>query len=151
MNKNNYNDISLSTTKNNSNISTNNIINDYYSIFDKKNNKIKLSKKLLKKESSLKQMNLYNSAQLISHYKNKSQIDFYKKNSKKKLPFIYKHLKKSASSENINNNNKFNNFIMNKKSDKIYNPITLYGKYFPSKYSGINNYKNLYTSLINFN
>ena len=151
LNKNNYNDISLSTTKNNSNISTNNIINDYYSIFDKKNNKIKLSKKLLKKESSLKQMNLYNSAQFISHYKNKSQIDFYKKNSKKKLPFIYKHLKKSASSENINNNNKFNNFIMNKKSDKIYNPITLYGKYFPSKYSGMNNYKNLYSSLINFN
>ena len=40
---------------------------------------------------------------------------------------------------------------MNKKSDKIYNPITLYGKYFPSKYSGMNNYKNLYSSLINFN
>ena len=148
LNKNSYNDISLSTTKNNSNISTNNIINDYYSLCDKKNNKIKLSKKLLKKDSSLKQMNLYNSAQLISHYKNRSQIDFYKKNSKKKLPFIHRHLKKSASSENLNNN-KFNNFIMNQKYERVYNPITLYGKYFPSKHSGINDNKNLYTNLIN--
>ena len=147
LNKNNYNDISLSTTKNNSNISSNNIINDYYPLYDKKNNKFNLyQKKLLKEEQS----SLYNSVHMISHYKNRSQIDFYKKNSQKKLPFIYKHLKKSISVENLHNN-KNNNFILNQYNDRVYNPITLYGKYFPSRHSGISQYKNHYSYLNNYN
>ena len=147
LNKNSYNDISLSTTKNNSNISSNNIINDYYPLYDKKNNKFNLYHKKLSKEE---QSSLYNSVHMISHYKNKSQIDFYKKNSQKKLPFIYKHLKKSISVENFHNNNN-NNFILNRNNERVYNPITLYGKYFPSRHSGISQYKNQYSYLNNYN
>ena len=147
LNKNSYNDISLSTTKNNSNISSNNIINDYYPLYDKKNNKFNLYHKKLSKEE---QSSLYNSVHMISHYKNKSQIDFYKKNSQKKLPFIYRHLKKSISVENLHNN-KNNNFILNRNNERIYNPITLYGKYFPSRHSGISQYKNQYSYLNNYN
>ena len=147
LNKNSYNDISLSTTKNNSNISSNNIINDYYPLYDKKNNKFNLYHKKLSKEE---QSSLYNSVHMISHYKNKSQIDFYKKNSQKKLPFIYKHLKKSISVENFHNN-KNNNFILNRNNERVYNPITLYGKYFPSRHSGISQYKNQYSYLNNYN
>ena len=147
LNKNSYNDISLSTTKNNSNISSNNIINDYYPLYDKKNNKFNLYHKKLSKEE---QSSLYNSVHMISHYKNKSQIDFYKKNSQKKLPFIYRHLKKSISVENLHNN-KNNNFILNRNNEKVYNPITLYGKYFPSRHSGISQYKNQYSYLNNYN
>ena len=147
LNKNSYNDISLSTTKNNSNISSNNIISDYYPLYDKKNNKFNLYHKKLSKEE---QSSLYNSVHMISHYKNKSQIDFYKKNSQKKLPFIYRHLKKSISVENLHNN-KNNNFILNRNNERIYNPITLYGKYFPSRHSGISQYKNQYSYLNNYN
>ena len=147
LNKNSYNDISLSTTKNNSNISSNNIINDYYPLYDKKNNKFNLYHKKLSKEE---QSSLYNSVHMISHYKNKSQIDFYKKNSQKKLPFIYRHLKKSISVENLHNN-KNNNFILNRNNERVYNPITLYGKYFPSRHSGISQYKNQYSYLNNYN
>ncbi len=147
LNKNSYNDISLSTTKNNSNISSNNIINDYYPLYDKKNNKFNLYHKKLSNEE---QSSLYNSVHMISHYKNKSQIDFYKKNSQKKLPFIYRHLKKSISVENLHNN-KNNNFILNRNNERVYNPITLYGKYFPSRHSGISQYKNQYSYLNNYN
>ena len=147
LNKNSYNDISLSTTKNNANISSNNIINDYYPLYDKKNNKFNLYHKKLSKEE---QSSLYNSVHMISHYKNKSQIDFYKKNSQKKLPFIYRHLKKSISVENLHNN-KNNNFILNRNNERVYNPITLYGKYFPSRHSGISQYKNQYSYLNNYN
>ena len=147
LNKNSYNDISLSTTKNNSNISSNNIINDYYPLYDKKNNKFNLYHKKLSKEE---QSSLYNSVHMISHYKNKSQIDFYKKNSQKKLPFIYRHLKKSISVENLHNN-KNNNFILNRNNERVYNPITLYGKYFPSRHSEISQYKNQYSYLNNYN
>ena len=147
LNKNTYNDISLSTTKNNSNISSNNIINDYYPLYDKKNTKFNLYHKKLSKEE---QSSLYNSVHMISHYKNKSQIDFYKKNSQKKLPFIYKHLKKSISVENLHNN-KNNNFILKRNNERVYNPITLYEKYFPSRYSGISHYKNQYSYLNNYN
>ena len=147
LNKNSYNDISLSTTKNNSNISSNNIINDYYPLYDKKNNKFNLYHKKLSKEE---QSSLYNSVHMISHYKNKSQIDFYNKNSQKKLPFIYRHLKKSISVENLHNN-KNNNFILNRNNERVYNPITLYGKYFPSRHSGISQYKNQYSYLNNYN
>ena len=147
LNKNSYNDISLSTTKNNSNISSNNIINDYYPLYDKKNNKFNLYHKKLSKEE---QSSLYNSVHMISHYKNKSQIDFYKKNSQKKLPFIYRHLKKSISVENLHNN-KNNNFILNRNNERVYNPITLYGKYFPSRHPGISQYKNQYSYLNNYN
>jgi serine/threonine protein kinase len=151
LNKNSYNDISLSTTKNNSNISTNNIISDYHPLYEKKNNKINLySKKFLKEESPFNQTNLYNSVHMISHYKNKSQIEFYKKNSQKKLPFIYKHLKKSISVENFHIN-KYNNLVNIQNMERIYNPVTLYGKYFPPKYSGINNHKNQYSYLNNYN
>ena len=151
LNKNSYNDISLSTTKNNSNISTNNIISDYHPLYEKKNNKINLySKKFLKEESPFNQTNLYNSVHMISHYKNKSQIEFYKKNSQKKLPFIYKHLKKSISVENFHIN-KYNNLANIQNMERIYNPVTLYGKYFPPKYSGINNHKNQYSYLNNYN
>ena len=147
LNKNSYNDISLSTTKNNSNISSNNIINDYYPLYDKKNNKFNLYHKKLSKEE---QSSLYNSVHMISHYKNKSQIDFYNKNSQKKLPFIYRHLKKSISVENLHNN-KNNNFILNRNNERVYNPITLYGKYFPSRHSEISQYKNQYSYLNNYN
>ena len=147
LNKNSYNDISLSTTKNNSNISSNNIISDYYPLYDKKNNKFNLYHKKLSKEE---QSSLYNSVHMISHYKNKSQIDFYNKNSQKKLPFIYRHLKKSISVENLHNN-KNNNFILNRNNERVYNPITLYGKYFPSRHSGISQYKNQYSYLNNYN
>ena len=147
LNKNSYNDISLSTTKNNSNISSNNIINDYYPLYDKKNNKFNLYHKKLSTEE---QSSLYNSVHMISHYKNKSQIDFYKKNSQKKLPFIYRHLKKSISVENLHNN-KNNNFILNRNNERVYNPITLYGKYFPSRHPGISQYKNQYSYLNNYN
>ena len=151
LNKNSYNDISLSTTKNNSNISTNNIISDYHPLYEKKNNKINLySKKFLKEESPFNQTNLYNSVHMISHYKNKSQIEFYKKNSQKKLPVIYKHLKKSISVENFHIN-KYNNLANIQNMERIYNPVTLYGKYFPPKYSGINNHKNQYSYLNNYN
>ena len=151
LNKNSYNDISLSTTKNNSNISTNNIISDYHPLYEKKNNKINLySKKFLKEESPFNQTNLYNSVHMISHFKNKSQIEFYKKNSQKKLPFIYKHLKKSISVENFHIN-KYNNLANIQNMERIYNPVTLYGKYFPPKYSGINNHKNQYSYLNNYN
>ena len=151
LNKNSYNDISLSTTKNNSNISTNNIISDYHPLYEKKNNKINLySKNFFKEESPFNQTNLYNSVHMISHYKNKSQIEFYKKNSQKKLPFIYKHLKKSISVENFHIN-KYNNLVNIQNMERIYNPVTLYGKYFPPKYSGINNHKNQYSYLNNYN
>ena len=148
---NNFNDISLSTTKNNSNISTNNIINDYYPIYDKNNSKINLyNKKLLQEDSSFNRTNLYNSVHMISHYKNKSQIDFYKKNTQKKLPFIYKHLKKSISVENLHNNKLNNNGII-QNNEKAYNPITLYGKYFPSRHPGITNSKTHYSFLNKYN
>ena len=151
LNKNNCKDISLSTTKNNSNISTNNIVNDYYPLYDKKNSKLNLYNRImLKDESSFNQTNLYNSGHILSHYKNKSQFDFYNKNSQKKLPFIYKHLKKSISVENIHSN-KVNNFRMNQKNERVYNPITLYGRYFPSRHSGISQYKNHYSYLNNYN
>ena len=148
-NRNSYNDMSLSTTKNNSNISTNNIINDYHQLYDKKNNKLNsFNKRLLKDESVFNQTNLYNSAHMVSHFKNKSQIDFYKKNTQKKLPFIYKHLKKSISVENIHNN-KVNNFGIFLNNEHAYNPITLYDKYFPVRHLGITQYKNHYSYVNN--
>ena len=151
-NKNSYNDISISTTKNNSNISTNNIISDHHQLQNKKNN-YRLSsynKRFIKEEStSLSHTYLYNSVNMNSHYKNKSQIDFFKKNSQKKLPFIYKHLKKSISMDNLHNN-KVNNFGLIQNLDKVYNPITLYGRYAPNRYIGISQYKNQY-SYINHN
>ena len=148
-NRNSYNDMSLSTTKNNSNISTNNIINDYHQLYDKKNNKLNsFNKRLLKDESVFNQTNLYNSAHMVSHFKNKSQIDFYKKNTQKKLPFIYKHLKKSISVENIHNN-KVNNFGIFLNNEHAYNPITLYDKYFPAWHLGITQYKNHYSYVNN--
>ena len=150
-NKNSYNDISISTTKNNSNISTNNIISDHHQLQNKKNN-YRLSsynKRFIKEEStSLSHTYLYNSVNMNSHYKNKSQIDFFKKNSQKKLPFIYKHLKKSISMDNLHN--KVNNFGLIQNLDKVYNPITLYGRYAPNRYIGISQYKNQ-NSYINHN
>ena len=140
---NTYNDISLSTTKNNSNLSTNNIISDYYPIYNKDNNKfISYNYKYIKDESSFNHTN-FQSTKIIHYFKNRSQFDFYKKNTQKKLPFIYKHLKKSISVENIHkgkpNNNVFG--MIHKNEQK--NPISLYEKYFPLRRSSVNfQYKN---------
>ena len=140
---NTYNDISLSTTKNNSNLSTNNIISDYYPIYNKDNNKFKsYNYKYIKDESNFNHTN-FQSTKIIHYFKNRSQFDFYKKNTQKKLPFIYKHLKKSISVENIHkgkpNNNVFG--ILHKNEQK--NPISLYEKYFPLRRSSVNfQYKN---------
>jgi len=140
---NTYNDISLSTTKNNSNLSTNNIISDYYPIYNKDNNKFKsYNYKYIKDESNFNHTN-FQSTKIIQYFKNRSQFDFYKKNTQKKLPFIYKHLKKSISVENIHkgkpNNNVFG--ILHKNEQK--NPISLYEKYFPLRRSSVNfQYKN---------
>ena len=140
---NTYNDISLSTTKNNSNLSTNNIISDYYPIYNKDNNKFKsYNYKYIKDESNFNHTN-FQSTKIIHYFKNRSQFDFYKKNTQKKLPFIYKHLKKSISVENIHkgkpNNNVFG--ILHKNEQK--NPISLYDKYFPLRRSSVNfQYKN---------
>ena len=145
LNRNSYNDISLSTTKNNSNISTNNILGDYYPFFDKKNTQLNsYNKRIIKDESSFNKTNLCNSSHMISHYKNRSQIDFYKKNYQKKLPAIYKHLRKSVSVENLHNV-KSSNFSLISNNEKLYNPITLYGKYYPFRNSGITQYKNHYS------
>ena len=145
LNRNSYNDISLSTTKNNSNISTNNILGDYYPFFDKKNTQLNsYNKRFLKDESSFNKTNLCNSSHMISHYKNRSQIDFYKKNYQKKLPAIYKHLRKSVSVENLHNG-KSSNFSLISNNEKLYNPITLYGKYYPFRNPGITQYKNHYS------
>ena len=146
---NTYNDISLSTTKNNSNLSTNNIISDYYPIYNKDNNKFKsYNYKYIKDESNFNHTN-FQSTKIIHYFKNRSQFDFYKKNTQKKLPFIYKHLKKSISVENIHkgkpNNNVFG--ILHKNEQK--NPISLYEKYFPLRRSSVNfQYKNFDIKLI---
>ena len=142
INKNSYNDISISTTKNNSNISTNNIINEHYPLHNRKNNRLSsYNKRFLKEESSsLSNTFFYNSLNMKSNYKNKSQFDFYKKSPPKKLPSIYKHLKKSISMENLYNH-KANNFGLVHNLDKAYNPVTLYGRYAPSRYIGISHYK----------
>ena len=148
---NHYNDISLSTTKNNSNISTNNIINDYYPMYNKDDNKFKsYNYKFLKDESAFNHTNFNNSIKMIKYFKNRSQIDFYKKNTQKKLPFIYKHLKKSISVENMNRNKQNNNiFGFAKRYAQKNNPITMYEKYFPLRNSSINiHYKN-HNSFIN--
>ena len=151
--KNNYNDISLSTTKNNSNISTNNLISDHYPIYSKDNIKLKqYNYKYLKNESSFNHTNFYNSVKMIRYFKNRSQIDFYKKNTQKKLPFIYKHLKKSISVENIHKNRPINNvFDFVHKNEQKNNPITLYEKYFPLRRSSINiQYKNNNSHINNY-
>ena len=67
----------------------------------------------------------------------------------KKLPYIYNHLKKSASVDNIFNEKKNSKIIgFNKPNDRIYNPSTLYGKYLPYNNQDINN-KQLYSFLNN--
>ena len=148
---NTYNDISLSTTKNNSNLSTNNIISDYYPIYNKDNNKFKsYNYKYIKDESNFNHTN-FQSTKIIHYFKNRSQFDFYKKNTQKKLPFIYKHLKKSISVENIHkgkpNNNVFG--ILHKNEQK--NPISLYEKYFPLRRSSVNfQYKNRNSYINNY-
>ena len=141
LNKNSYNDISISTTKNNSNISTNNIINEHYPLQHKKNNRLSsYNKRFIKDESnSFSNTYFYNSLNIKSNYKNKSQIDFFKKNTQKKLPSIYKHLKKSISMDNLHH--KANNFGLVHNLDKAYNPVTLYGRYAPLRYIGISQYK----------
>lgn len=140
-NKNSYNDISISTTKNNSNISTNNIMNEHYPLQHKKNNRLSsYNKRIIKDESnSFSNTYFYNSLNIKPNYKNKSQIDFFKKNTQKKLPSIYKHLKKSISMDNLHH--KANNFGLVHNLDKAYNPVTLYGRYAPSRYIGISQYK----------
>ena len=150
-NRNYYNDISLST-KINSNISTGNIISDYHSQYDKRIEKLKHNKKVIKEENSLTHNNNFSNSLYINNYhkinNNKNYLSFYKKNQQsKKLPYIYKHLKKSVSVENYFSDKKYNKILgFNKNSERVYNPSTLYGKYFPLKNYDINN-KHFYSYL----
>ena len=150
-NRNYYNDISLST-KINSNISTGNIISDYHSQYDKRIEKLKHNKKVIKDENSLTHNNNFSNSLYMNNYhkinNNKNYLSFYKKNQQsKKLPYIYKHLKKSVSVENYFSDKKYNKILgFNKNSERVYNPSTLYGKYFPLKNYDINN-KHFYSYL----
>ena len=150
-NRNYYNDISLST-KINSNISTGNIISDYHSQYDKRIEKLKHNKKVIKEENSLTYNNNFSNSLYMNNYhkinNNKNYLSFYKKNQQsKKLPYIYKHLKKSVSVENYFSDKKYNKILgFNKNSERVYNPSTLYGKYFPLKNYDINN-KHFYSYL----
>ena len=148
-NKNFYNDISLST-KINSNISTGNLISDYHSPINKGLDKFKShNKKIIKDEISLNHSihnkNFSNSVYISNinnfHKNNKNYFYYYKKSTQtKKLPYIYKHLKKSSSVDNYMNDKKYNKILgFSKNNEKIYNPSTLYGKYFPIKNNDINN------------
>ena len=150
-NRNCYNDVSLST-KINSNISTGNIISDYHSQYDKRIEKLKHNKKVIKEENSLTYNNNFSNSLYMNNYhkinNNKNYLSFYKKNQQsKKLPYIYKHLKKSVSVENYFSDKKYNKILgFNKNSERVYNPSTLYGKYFPLKNYDINN-KHFYSYL----
>ena len=144
-NRNYYNDISLST-KINSNSSSGNLISDYHPQHDKEIDKYKPNnKRIIRDESSFLSNNFSNSlysSNFNSYHKyNKNYFSFYKKNNQqKKLPYIFKHLKKSASVENYYNDKKFGNALgFSKNNERAYNPSTLYGKYFPSKNHDINN------------
>ena len=150
LNRNYYNDISLST-KINSNISTGNIISDIHPPYDKNLDKLKHhNKKIIKDETTLTHNNNFsNSLYLNSYHKNnKNFFSFYKKGQQsRKLPYIYKHLKKSVSVENFFGDKKYNKILgFNKNSDRMYNPSTLYGKYIPYKNQDINN-KQFYSYL----
>ena len=152
-NRNYYNEISLST-KINSNISTGNLISDYHAPYDKSYDKFKPHhKKIIKDEISLSHnnhnSNFSNSVYMSNFHKsNKNYVGFYKKSQQsKKLPYIYKHLKKSVSVENYLTDKKFNKILgFSKNSERVYNPSTLYGKYFPSKNYDITN-KHFYSYL----
>ena len=150
-NRNCCNDVSLST-KINSNISTGNIISDYHSQYDKRIEKLKHNKKVIKEENSLTHNNNFSNSLYMNNYhkinNNKNYLSFYKKNQQsKKLPYIYKHLKKSVSVENYFSDKKYNKILgFNKNSERVYNPSTLYGKYFPLKNYDINN-KHFYSYL----
>ena len=144
-NRNYYNDISLST-KINSNSSSGNLISDYHPQHDKGIDKYKPNnKRIIRDESSFLSNNFSNSlysSNFNSYHKyNKNYFSFYKKNNQqKKLPYIFKHLKKSSSVENYYNDKKFGNALgFSKNNERAYNPSTLYGKYFPSKNHDINN------------
>ena len=154
LNRNYYNDVSLST-KINSNISTGNIISsDYHSQYDKRIEKLKhnSNKKILQDETSFTHNNNFTNSLYMNNYhknNNKNYVSFYKKNNQqtKKLPYIYKHLKKSSSVENYFNDKKYNRILgFSKNSEKVYNPSTLYGKYFPLKNYEISN-KHFYSYL----
>ena len=151
-NRNYYNDISLST-KINSNISTGNLISDYHPPYDKNLDKFKPHKKIIKDENILSNhTNFYNSVYMNNFHKNKNYVSFYKKPQNKKLPYIYKHLKKSVSVENYLTDKKYNKIFgirnneRERDREKIYNPSTLYGKYFLGKNYDINN-KHFYSYL----
>ena len=143
LNRNYYNEISLST-KINSNISTGNIISDIHPPYDKSLDKLKHhNKKIIKDETSLTHNNNFSSSLYLNNYhkSNKNYFSFYKKSQQsRKLPYIYKHLKKSVSVENFFGNKNYNKILgFNKNSDRMYNPSTLYGKYIPYKNQDINN------------
>ena len=150
LNRNYYNEISLST-KINSNISTGNIISDIHPPYDKSLDKLKHhNKKIIKDETSLTHNNNFSSSLYLNNYhkSNKNYFSFYKKSQQsRKLPYIYKHLKKSVSVENFFGNKNYNKILgFNKNSDRMYNPSTLYGKYIPYKNQDINN-KQFYSYL----
>jgi hypothetical protein len=143
-NKNYYNDNSLSTTKINSNISTSNVISDYLPKSEVKFDKYKPhNNRIMKDENSFSYNNNFsNSVYLNSYYKNKNQFSFYKnKELNRKLPIINKSLKKSSSVDTFYSDKKFSdkNSKVIKNNDRIYNPSTLYGKYFPTKNIGFDN------------
>ena len=147
-NRNYYNDVSLST-KINSNMSTGNLISDYLNPYDKNLDKFVPHKKIIKDEYILSNhTNFNNSVYMNNLHKNKNYVSFYKKPQSKKLPYIYKHLKKSVSVENYLTDKKFNKILglKNNEKERIYNPSTLYGKYFPGKNYDINN-KHFYSYL----
>jgi len=136
---NNINEISLST-KINSNLSTSNVLSEHFTSLDKKVEKFKLQQngKVLKDQNSMTQYhNFYNSAYVNNSNNNNHKTKIYFSISKngqnnKKLPFIYKHFKKSVSVGNFLGEKKYskNKFSHN---DKLYNPNILYAKYFQSK------------------
>ena len=147
-NINNNNDISLST-KINSNISTSNINSDHHPKNENKFYKFKSynNKRIIKDETSYINNNFSSSLYLNNYHKNRNNFSFYKNNQQnKKLPMIYKSIKKSGSVDNFYNDRRLSkNVTLSRINDRLYNPSTLYGKYYPSKNLGNN--KHIYSFL----
>ena len=135
-NRNYFNDTAL-YSKMNSNFSTGNIFSDKHPLYDRSIDKYKSHNKRINKEDSSSNYNNYNYSLYMNIYysNNKNYFSFYKKNQQnKKLPSIYKNIKKSVSVENIFDDKRYGKILgYNKKSDRMYNPSTLYGKYLPYK------------------
>ena len=132
-NRNNNFNISSLQSKMNSNYSTSNIISESLSPYERYIDKYKNHNKRINKEES--SLNLINnnfnySVYMNSFYSNnKNYFSFYKKNQQnKKLPSIYRHIKNSASVENLFNDRKYNKILgFSKNNNRIYNPSKNFG------------------------